>query len=273
MNVWFKDPHKPLAPTVQQRSLYAHLPEPQQTYYAVVSNLDAQIGRLLERLDELHLAQDTLVVFTSDNGPAKTKKKSAATGLLPAEQTTVAGVTGGLRGHKRSLYDGGIRVPFIVRWPGRTPAGHVDTSSLLAAVDLLPTFCHIGKVTLPAEYQGDGEDVSHAWQNRAWSRDRPIFWEYRLANLDDDSKQSPMLVARQSKWKLLMNPDRNRVELFDVVTDPGEYKNLAAQHAALVERLASQLLAWKATLPAETHVRQAHNKDVNEQRWAIKFER
>jgi len=265
-NVWFKDPHVPLDPTPEQRALYADLPEPQQTYYSVVSNLDAQIGRLLGTLEQLGVAGETLVIFTSDNGPSVSKPNPS--GLLAARLTAVAGVTGGLRGHKRSMYDGGIRVPLIVRQPGIVPAGRVDAESVLTAVDLLPTLCHIGDVPPAADYQPDGENIADALQGQAWSRTRPIFWEYRLANLDDDSKASPMLVARQGKWKLLMNPSRNRIELFNLQADAGEDHNLATEHPQVAERLATQLLAWKATLPPETHVRQESVKDTNEQRWA-----
>ena len=126
---------------------------------------------------------------------------------------------------------------------------------------------------MPTTYQPDGENVSAALRGNSWSRTRPIFWEYRLANLDDDSKASPMLVARQGKWKLLMNPSRNRVELFDLLADAGEDHNLATEHPQVVQRLATQLMAWQPTLPPKTHVRQEDVKDVNEQRSAPKFDR
>ena len=102
-------------------------------YYAVVTNADRHIGRLLDALDALHLSESTLVVFTGDNGPEDLVVANAS--------HSAAGSPGPFRGRKRSLYEGGVRMPLIVRWKGHTPAGRVDDESVLGAVDLLPTLC------------------------------------------------------------------------------------------------------------------------------------
>ena len=135
VDVWLRTPHTPLRATPEQRAEYADVEEPKQTYYAAVSEADRQVGRLLDKLQELGLEENTLVIFSSDNGPETPVK---GIDLV----TCCQGSTGGLRGRKRSLYEGGIRVPFIAAWKGKIPAGNVDFDSLLSAVDLFPTYIH-----------------------------------------------------------------------------------------------------------------------------------
>ena len=101
INLWIKDPHTPLNPTAEQRKPYAHLPEPQQTYYSVLTNADRQLGRLLQFLDDAGLPENTLVIFSSDNGPEEIRREWGTFGS-----------TAGLRGRKRSLFEGGVRTPF-----------------------------------------------------------------------------------------------------------------------------------------------------------------
>jgi N-acetylgalactosamine-6-sulfatase len=154
-----------------------------------------------------------------------------------------------LRGAKRNLYEGGIRVPFIVRWPGRTPAGATDTTSVINAVDLLPTFCEIAGVSLPEGYEPDGESFLPALRGEAWQRDRPLFWECYNGSARGDNWAR--LAIRDGNWKLLMDPEGERVELYDIPNDAGESSNLAAEHPERVRDLRAKIKAWKSTLPTE----------------------
>ena len=146
LNLWLYDTHASLDPNEEHLERYVdymplHVPHAGATaiYYATVTEADLQIGRLLAKLDELGLADDTLVVFSADNGPEDMEiRNSAHSGI---------GSAGPFRGRKRSLYEGGVRVPFILRWPGNTPAGVVNDATPLCAVDLLPTFCELAGVT------------------------------------------------------------------------------------------------------------------------------
>ena len=164
INAWLYDPHSPLRPTDEMLEPYADL-SPRwgdnkgalQVWYAVLSNIDRHVGRILDTLDELGLSENTIVIFSSDNGPE--------TGLIPfvshyggASSTN----SGPFRGIKRSLYEGGIREPFIVRWPGTTPAGHVDNETVIGGVDYLPTVASLAGVALTGDYSLDGEDLSAA---------------------------------------------------------------------------------------------------------------
>jgi N-acetylgalactosamine-6-sulfatase len=210
-----------------------------EIYYGVLTYMDRQIGRILEALDRTGTAENTVVVFTSDNGPES--------GLIPFVSHYGAAATAGpFRGLKRSLYEGGIRTPFMVRWPGHVPAGRVDRASVLAGVDWLPTLCRLAGVNTPAV---DGEDVSAALYGRPWTRTQALLWENRYPVYGHVLDMSPMLAIRQAQWKLLMNPDRSRVELYDIPRDSAEMNNLAARQPALVERLSSRLLRWQSTLP------------------------
>jgi N-acetylgalactosamine-6-sulfatase len=246
---WTLLTHATLHPTPEQLQPYARFAPggvpyhgTKQIYYASVSELDRQIGRLLARLDKLGLAENTLVVFSSDNGPEDINIRNAV--------HSGVGSAGPLRGRKRSLYEGGVRVPFIVRWPKGTPKGRIEATAVVSGVDWLPTIARLAGVEVPADWAGDGEDASELLQGKSRPRSRPIHWEWRFRVAGHVWNRSPLLALRDGEWKLLMNPDRSRVELFQVPHDPMEQNNLADRHPELVERLAQELLAWQKTLPA-----------------------
>ena len=249
VNLWLLAPHAPLFPTEEQMSPYNHLSSGKgakhkaaaTVYYSIVADLDAQVGRLLKELETLGLAETTLILFSSDNGPEDI--------YLPEAGHSGVGSSGPFRGRKRSLYEGGVRMPFIARWPGHIPAGRVDKTSVLAAVDFLPTLGKIAGVPLPGDAMLDGEDVSDILLGQSRPRKLPLFWEWRFAIFGGPLNSSPILAVREGDWKLLLNPDRSRVELYDIVRDGSELDNAAKEHPEIVERLAKKALDWQATLP------------------------
>lgn len=248
LNVWIRDPHAPLLPTEEQMAPYADL-SPNwedhvgglQVYYSVLTELDRQFGRLMARLDELGLAENTLVIFTSDNGPVD--------GLLPGT-SHYGGATsanhGPFRGCKRSLYDGGVRMPFIARWPGNVPVKKLDETTLFSGVDLLPSFAALVGAA-PSEF--DGEDVSAVFRGQVQRKEKPLFWENRFPVYGAVAHQSPMLAVCEGNWKLLMNPDGSRVELYDSPNDPSELNNLAHLNPDVVSELKQKLMTWHRSLP------------------------
>src|SRR5690606_22292458 len=119
------------------------------------------------------------------------------------------GSPGPFRGRKRSLYEGGVRVPFIVRWPGQIPSKRVDETSVVSAVDFLPTVCRLAGVDLPADYHGDGEDVSDILRGATGARTSPLLWEWRFRIAGYPVHHSPLLSIRDGDWKLLLNPDKS----------------------------------------------------------------
>ena len=235
INLWLDDPHTPWLPsaTATQENSVGNL-------RGVMIENDRQVGRLLDGLKSLNLDEKTLVIFASDNGP------------LP---TFDGDRTASLRGSKMSLYEGGIRLPFIARWPGTIPAGRVDETTLISAVDLFPTFCRLAKTPLPLEASFDGEDRSQALRGESQpDRKNPLFWEYgrnekAFAYPKRKGDRSPNVAVRDANWKLLVNADGTREELYDLATDPKETTNLAAQHPEVSKRLKDQALAWRRSLP------------------------
>jgi len=249
LQLWTLVPHATLKPTPEQLAGYAHLGAggkdfPHRTaaeiYAASVTDLDTQVGRLMDGLERLGLRDDTIILFSSDNGPEDIHVRNAG--------HSGVGSAGPFRGRKRSLYEGGIRVPGIVSWPGRVPV-RVEDEAVMAAVDWLPTVCGLTGIPLPAAHALDGEDLSDVLLGPARPRRRPLFWEWRFAISGEPFHHSPQLAIRDGAWKLLMNPDRSRVELFDVVRDPMQLANVADEHPDVVARLADQLLAWSTALP------------------------
>jgi len=254
VNVWTLVPHATLDTTEAQMAPYANLAPgrpakergfstPAQIYYGAVTDMDHHIGRLIRTIDELGLGKDTLIVFSSDNGPEDIEIRNAA-------QSGV-GSPGPLRGRKRSLYDGGVRVPFIVRWKGHTPAASVDDTSIVSAVDLLPTFCSLAGIELPEGYRSDGQDMSRVFSGRPVERDRPLLWDWTATQSGYTFNKSPGLALRSGKWKFLMNPDGSRKELYDFEADPQcmELDNVAERYPDEVERFSKILREFKASIP------------------------
>lgn len=211
-------------------------------YLADVFSLDEDVGRLLKRIDELGLREKTIVVFSSDHGPASPRNAKPGDPAKEKLRFNCMGYAGPFQGGKHGMYEGGVRVPFIVRWPGRVPAGRIDETSVVSGVDWLPTLCRLAGVGIKPE-EFDGEDVSDLWKGQPRERTRPLLWKTSVP-------RSPMAV-RDGQWKL-HHPNRKNgdFELYDLSADPAESRNLAPQHPEVVKRLSALLERWQSTLPA-----------------------
>jgi N-acetylgalactosamine-6-sulfatase len=260
MNVWIHQTHTPHF--VKERFLkdYKDQDERQQVYSAVVAEGDEGVGRIMQTLDDLKLTDNTLIVFSSDNGPEEPARSPRFKKMKNEKGLSLwysVGSSGGLKGHKRSLYEGGVRVPFIVRWPGKTPAGKTNDTTVIAAVDLLPTFCRAAGIDLPDGYQSDGQDLLDAFLGKAQRRTKSIYWEWTGSAFQPWGMRPkarmnwPRLGVRDGEWKLLMTHDGKRKELYNITQDRAEQSNLADKHPDVVKRLAGMALEWKAALPKE----------------------
>lgn len=194
---------------------------PLSAYAGMITRMDAHIGRILTRLDELGLTDNTVVIFTSDNG-------TTYTGGVDADFFES---TAGLRGLKGSLYEGGIRVPLIARWPGHIPPGSVS-DHVSAFWDMMPTFAEIAGTSAPSDL--DGVSMLPALLGQESDVERPLYWEYH-------GLWNGAQAVRIGQWKgvrLGGHDDPNApIELYDLVTDPFETANVAEQHPDVVMKI------------------------------------
>lgn len=249
VQAWLNDTHAILDPTEEQMEPYKQFTAngledkhkgALRIYYSVVTNADRHIGRLMDKLDELNLSDNTIVIFSADNGPEDIHIRNAT--------HSGVGSSGPFRGRKRSLYEGGVRTPFIIRWPNGVSAGRIDNDTPLCAVDLLPTFCNLAGIDIDGLVL-DGEDMTDALRGRSGIRKKPLMWEWRFNIAGHCLHKSPMLSIREGDWKLLLNPDRSRVELFNIPRDPMELNNRAEYMPERVAQMSDRVLAWQDTLP------------------------
>jgi N-acetylgalactosamine-6-sulfatase len=260
INLWMHEPHTPFHVLPKYRWRFPELDEADNIFASVLSHADDRIGEVLDALDRFGLTENTLVVFSSDNGPAR-----AATPVKPALMYDTAtgagfgvgaskGITAGRKGYKASLFEGGINVPFIVRWPGKVAAGKVDNVSLISAVDLLPTFCEAVGVELPASYEPDGvSQISVLLGNEKPVREKPLFWKFEApwpAHGNQPDHWVSYAVVDQT-WKLVANRNSDYVELYDIASDPYEKSDLKMKNPEVVKQLRQKLEAWQASLPAQ----------------------
>jgi arylsulfatase A len=202
------------SPYLGDRGYLPH-PKPRAAYAAMITRMDQEIGTILDLLEELGLAENTLVLFTSDNGPT----------FNGGTDSEYFGSTDGLRGLKVELYEGGIRVPLVARWPGRIPAGSV--SDLPSAFwDFLPTFADLTGQDLPVPT--DGVSILPALQARAEDQtDREyLYWEFQ-------GRQA----VRMGRWKAYRMASDGEFELYDLEGDRGETSNVVSEYPEVVARI------------------------------------
>jgi arylsulfatase A-like enzyme len=274
VNIWLHVSHERLDPTAAQKAAALPLACPkapselatnqtmcaQAVFVAAQTDADTQVGRLVALLGHLNLRESTLLLFSTDNGPEEQQVYSNAQGS-----------TGPFRGRKRSLYEGGTRVPSFAVWGGGTPKPQIPRGAvehtLMSAVDWLPTVAAIAGVALPTglRKQLDGIDMSRVLLRNATgqrlpaaSRAKPLFWEWRYAIAGVCDNVSPHLAVRDGEWKYLANADGSRGELYKLdlyngnatyTPDFNERANLANAFPEKAAQLAAKLRAWHATIP------------------------
>jgi N-acetylgalactosamine-6-sulfatase len=191
----------------------------------------------------MKLADNTIIFFSSDNGPEDYRIGNAANAGV--------GSAGPLRARKRSMYEGGIRTFGLVRWPGHVPAGRRDETSVTGGVDFLPTVCKLAGVEVPASIQPDGEDVSDIWLGASRPRGRPLHWEwlFNVAGGREGGYMPPMLAVRDGDWKLFVNHNGTGAQLYNIPKDAGEEHDVAAAHSAIVKALTAKAVEWSQSLP------------------------
>lgn len=279
--LWFSEPHTPVLAAEEFRALYpseqinSHVRElatsggPQvkrrekiqdpDLYFGCVSMLDHHIGRLLDYLDQQGIADNTIVVFTSDNGPEH-------------RTATAFGSSGHLRGAKGHMHDGGIHVPGIIRWPGRIEAGSISEEPV-NGTDWLPTFCEVAGVAPPTSRPLDGANVLPALlHGKPVIRERPMMWwlwhargGYEVAMRDGDYKMLATMLpqaepgdvndARQPQdWTVMQfikQAELGRFEMFNLTQDPSETTNLAAAQPDRFNSLKRRMIDTHAEIRAE----------------------
>ena len=232
INLWLDDPHTPWVPGPDSPK-----GDTRRNLRQVLIENDRQIGRLLAGLRDLGIENDTLVIFTSDNGPLPTFERARNTGL---------------RASKLSLYEGGIRMPFIARWPGKIPANRVDDQTVLSALDMLPTLAALAGAK--HDLASDGYNLVNALRGETVAdRKGGLFWEYGRNDTwfkFPREGRSPNLAVRSGRWKLLVNDNGKGAELYDVVADSAEVRNLVADHPQMAQQLTAQVLDWRRSLPS-----------------------
>jgi len=250
--LWFHEPHTPIASPPELvdevRRLHPDLSEREAEYVANIENVDLAVGRLLDRLDALGLSEDTVVWFTSDNGPLAESSR------------------GPLRGLKSHVWEGGHRVPAIVRWPGRVAPGSVSGTPV-GGIDFLPTVCEIAGVEPPSDRAIDGASQLPLWEGREgdFRRETPLYWFFYRVNPAFALREGPWsLVARSDdadrpKAHQLLREDLPRIRESQPVTfslyrldeDPGQTRDVSGEHPEVFDRLQRRLLSLHREVVAE----------------------
>jgi len=239
LSVGFNAVHSPWQGREADRARFAHLEHDVQRLYAsMLAALDDGVGRILAALREHGLEDNTLVVFLSDNGPAKGGPHIEGWKAEWPQRTLVVGSAGPLRGAKTDLWEGGIREPWIMRWPARLRAG-AEYRAPVIANDLLPTLAAAAGAAVPAGSVVDGVDLLPFLRGeRAGAPHGTLYWKIKSA-----------AALRRGEWKLVMLAPEWTPQLYRLDDDPGETRDLAAAQPAIARELHAAWTAWNAPLP------------------------
>lgn len=250
------EPHEPIASDPKYASLYDFPDDPSRVaHHGNITQMDAACGRLFAALDELKLADNTLVWFTSDNGPERTRWHNT-------------GSPGPYREYKGNVYEGGIRVPLLVRWPGQIQPGTVSEEPA-CGTDFLPTVCAAVGITPPNDRVLDGANIVRLLKGGELHRTKPLYWQFNFTHTE------PCLALRQGDWKIIARlnerPQRNAsitelsnrllktaeltgFELYNLRSDIGEKTDLAASEPRRLREMTTLLTAQYEEIRRETPV-------------------
>ncbi|MCK5464292.1 MAG: sulfatase-like hydrolase/transferase, partial [Bacteroidales bacterium] len=234
--VWFHTPHSPVIAGKKYLAMYPDLNQDQQHYFGTITAMDEQIGRLRHELEDLQIDRNTMIWFTSDNGPA-----ARGGGPGDAKGGRQQGETGGFRERKGSLYEGGIRVPGILYWPEKI-AKNRETNYPAVTTDYFPTIIDLLGISLDNQAMLDGvslRDIIESDTGRI--RNKPIGFQSRY-------KKNFMTAWSDDRYKLVSKDNRVTFELYDIVNDPYERYNIARRYPELVMQMTEELDEWMSSI-------------------------
>jgi arylsulfatase A-like enzyme len=225
-------------------------------YAAMIASVDESVGRVLAKLEELGLDENTLVIFSSDNGGVGGYKSAGVANNGVTDNAP-------LKGGKGTLYEGGIRVPYLFRWPAAISGGRTNATPI-NSVDLYPTLLEVAGAKPRAGYVLDGVSYAPLLKGAAETLDREaIYWHFPgyLGAKENTWRTLPVSVVRAGEWKLRENLEDGSLELYNLREDIGERNNLASQDAENAKRLHEMLAAWRKDVGAKMPTA---NADVDE---------
>jgi len=258
LNMWFYNVHTPLQAKKEKVEKYKKLINPEAkhrnpVYAAMVEHVDNAVERILAKLVELRIDDNTLVIFTSDNG-----------GLVANFENNRQHVTSNfpLRSGKGDRYEGGVRVPFIVKLPGKSK-GRVDHTPVIST-DIYPTI--LGFTGIRSSTSTDGCDLTPLLiKNKPIKRDA-LYWHYPHYHLEG---AVPYSAIRKGEWKLIYTYEDNQVELYNLKKDSAESINLTEKHPSKAKDLLNDLEKWKKTVNAQSPVENPEYNPVLETKWSF----
>lgn len=207
--------------------------EPMASFYGMIANIDENVGHLNKQLADWGLVENTVLVFMSDNGTARGVHRGDSEGV------EWLGYNGGLRGTKTSHYEGGHRVPFIVRWPAGGVQGGVELSTLTAHIDLLPTFVDLCGLDLPRPIEFDGDSLKNLWQTQEADedlKDRTLVVHSQRIDVPEKWRKCEVM---KNQWRLVSGK-----ELYDLAADRGQTNNVISDYPEVVAELKASYEAW-----------------------------
>lgn len=235
--IWFHAPHEPVVAGPEFLNMYPGFSEGEKNYYGVVSALDLQVGRLRKELRELGIADNTMLWFTSDNGPEGDS----------GDKGTTRGSAWPLRGRKRSLYEGGIRVPGLIEWPAKISPG-TSTSFPSSTLDYFPTTLDVLGFKIKDDPKPmDGISLLPMFEGKLKQRPVPIPFETLGGTGSNASRGSPRMALVDNQYKLLTDMDGKGTTdlLFDLLNDKSEIKNIAIQSPEIVKDMKVKLVQFR----------------------------
>jgi len=239
-------------------------------YAAMIEHLDNSVGRIIDKLEELELSENTIVIFFSDNGGLVSRYDLIPLIAQPKqyiyENDTllyVASSNDPLKAEKGTIYEGGIREPMIVRWPGKIKPGTVSDVPV-TSVDFFPTLAELSGTELPSTQVFDGESLVPLLQGEIVNEERPVFWHYPVYHHD-----RPASAVRKGNWKLIHYLDDDSRLLFNLEDDIGETSNLMDQNPEKANELFNLLETWRKDVKAELPVANPDFDSEKRYEWGV----